>query len=159
MTTVVEILSARWANPVAQTVALTHWTLEGANGPPVTALPDVLISSISILLKLGTSDVSVYTSSGAFLDKYTDSTSWTEIFSFSYTSSETWVETEMEFTSDVSVSRGSTQSFYIYATGDVLFPLLNPTDPLTSDDNLSIVAVARGGDSGLWGDNSNEYSL
>ena len=93
----------------------------------------------------------------------------------------------MEFTSDVSVSRGSTQrympicmnksaeflcknslffvvcclsvSFYIYATGDVLFPLLNPTDPLTSDDNLSIVAVARGGDSGLWGDNSNEYSL
>ena len=50
-------------------------------------------------------------------------------------------------------------SFYIYATGEVYIPSVS-TDPLTSDDNLSIVAVAKGGKSALWGAiYSNEFSL
>ena len=47
---------------------------------------DVFISSISITLKSGTSDVSIYTASGGFSDQYQDEDSWTQIFSSSFTS-------------------------------------------------------------------------
>eukprot|EP00956_Cyclotella_meneghiniana_P024609 scaffold49680_cov63-Cyclotella_meneghiniana.AAC.2 len=91
---------------------------------------DVLISRLTVKLTFGTSYVTVYTSSGGFADsnKYEDET-----------------EITMDFSESVVVSAGSIQSFYIYATGYVAIPVKSTDDPiLLSDDNLKILALAKG---------------
>eukprot|EP00956_Cyclotella_meneghiniana_P004011 scaffold4865_cov83-Cyclotella_meneghiniana.AAC.9 len=55
----------------------------------------------------------------------------------------------MDFNENVAVSAGSIQSFYIYSTGNVRVPTKSSNDPLVSDANLKILALAKGGVA-LW---------
>eukprot|EP00956_Cyclotella_meneghiniana_P018270 scaffold30307_cov46-Cyclotella_meneghiniana.AAC.3 len=120
----------------------------------VTVVNDILVSSITIkLANNGVSDVSVYTASGGFSDKFQNETLWTKIFgSASYSSPDrefklrpmTLFEITMNFSSDIGVNAGIVQSFYIHATGGVVASIKSPSDPLVSDNNLEIAALAKG---------------
>ncbi|KAL3790457.1 hypothetical protein ACHAWO_007147 [Cyclotella atomus] len=124
----------------------------------VQAITDIRISSLTIVLYSGTSNVKVYTATGGYADKYTSSSSWTEIFTSSYSSSDTWVEIKMDFT-EIAVSSGTTQSFYIYATGKIIASPMSSNDPLAIDDNLRILTLAKGGVTEFSAVYSNEFSF
>ena len=54
----------------------------------VEAINDVLISSLTMQVFNGTSEIFIFTGIGSFMDKMTEEKSWTQIFSSSYTSSD-----------------------------------------------------------------------
>jgi len=79
----------------------------------VKAVNDILVSSITIkLANNGASDVSVYTASGGFSDKFQNETLWTKIFgSASYSSPDPLFEITMNFSSDIGVNAGIVQRY------------------------------------------------
>eukprot|EP00804_Cyclotella_cryptica_P018048 CCRYP_008333-RD/>CCRYP_008333-RD protein AED:0.09 eAED:0.09 QI:172/1/1/1/0.70/0.72/25/1395/1365 len=107
----------------------------------VESRADVTLTSIEFKLYNGTNNVTVYTASGGFSDKQNDAAAWTKIFHGSF-ETEKWSFVSVDF-SDISLSAGSIQAFYISSTNLLATLANNTSSPLSSDDNVILLDSNR----------------
>eukprot|EP00804_Cyclotella_cryptica_P014971 CCRYP_000585-RA/>CCRYP_000585-RA protein AED:0.09 eAED:0.09 QI:277/1/1/1/1/1/9/288/735 len=109
----------------------------------------ITLSSLTFFAYSGTTNVTIYTAPGGYASKKYNSSAWTEIYSGSFSIADTWIFLEAYF-SDVSVSAGSIQAFYIYSTGAHFASYPKTGATLASDSVLKVLNPSRA-TSGLFG--------